>query len=34
MKTSQLKRLKVLERENERLRRAVFGLTLDKQILS
>ena len=34
MKTSQLKRLKVLERENERLRRAVSGLTLDKQILS
>ena len=33
MKTDQLKRLKVLEKENERLRRAVSDLTLDKLIL-
>ena len=30
----QLRRLKELEKENERLRRAVSDLTLDKQILS
>jgi len=30
----QLKRLKELEKENERLRRAVSDLTLDKQILA
>ena len=29
----QLRRLKELEKENERLRRAVSDLTLDKQIL-
>ena len=34
MKTDQLKRLKELEKENERLRRAVSDLTLDQQILS
>ena len=34
MKADQLKRLKELERENERLRRAVSDLTLDKQILA
>ena len=33
MKTDQLKRLKALEKENERLRRAVSDLTLDKLIL-
>ena len=33
MKTDQLKRLKELEEENERLRRAVSDLTLDKLIL-
>ena len=33
MKADQLKRLKELEKENERLRRAVSDLTLDKQIL-
>ena len=33
MKTDQLKRLKELEKENERLRRAVSNLTLDKLIL-
>ena len=33
MKTDQLKRLKELERENERLHRAVSDLTLDKLIL-
>ena len=33
MKTDQLKRLKELEKENERLRRAVSDLTLDKLIL-
>ena len=32
-KTDQLKRLKELEKENERLRRAVSDLTLDKLIL-
>ena len=34
MKTEQLKRLKVLEKENTRLRRAVSDLTLDKMILT
>ena len=34
MKADQLKRLKELEQENERLRRAVSDLTLDKQILA
>ena len=34
MKADQLKRLKELEKENERLRRAVSDLTLDKQILA
>ena len=34
MKTDQLKRLKALEKENERLRRAVSDLTLDKLILA
>ena len=34
MKTDQLKRLKELEKENERLRRAVSDLTLDKLILT
>jgi putative transposase len=33
MTVSQAKRLKELERENARLRRAVADLTLDKQIL-
>ena len=33
MKADQLKRLKALEKENERLRRAVSDLTLDKLIL-
>jgi hypothetical protein len=33
MKTDQLKRLKELEKQNERLRRAVSDLTLDKLIL-
>ena len=33
MKTDQLKRLKEFEKENERLRRAVSDLTLDKLIL-
>ena len=33
MKPDQLKRLKELEKENERLRRAVSDLTLDKLIL-
>ena len=33
MKVSQAKRLKELERENTRLRRAVSDLTLDKMIL-
>jgi putative transposase len=33
MKTEQLKRLKELEVENARLRRAVSDLTLDKLIL-
>jgi putative transposase len=32
-KTSDAKRLKELEQENERLRRAVAQLTLDKQML-
>lgn len=34
MKVDQAKRLKELERENQRLRRAVSDLTLDKMILS
>lgn len=34
MNGDQLRRLKELEKENERLRRAVSDLTLDKQILS
>ena len=34
MKAEQLKRLKQLEKENERLRRAVSDLTLDKLILT
>ena len=33
MNGDQLRRLKELEKENERLRRAVSDLTLDKQIL-
>ena len=33
MKTDQLKRLKELEKENERLRRTVSDLTLNKLIL-
>jgi putative transposase len=34
LKADQVKRLKLLESENARLRRAVSDLTLDKQILS
>ena len=34
LKAGQLKRLKALEKENERLRRAVSDLTLDKLILA
>ena len=34
MKRDQLKRLKALETENQRLRRAVSDLTLDKMILT
>ena len=34
MGRSQLKRLKELEKENQRLRRAVSNLTLDKLILT
>jgi len=34
MQRSQLKRLKELEKENQRLRRAVSDLTLDKLILT
>ena len=34
MKTDQLKRLKELEKENQRLRRAVSDLTLKKLILA
>lgn len=34
MKTDQVKRLKELEKENERLRKAVSDLTLDKLILT
>jgi transposase len=34
MKADQLKRLKQLEKENERLRKAVSDLTLDKMILA
>ena len=33
MKVSQAKRLKELERENARLKRAIADITLDKQIL-
>ena len=33
LKTDQARRIKDLEKENERLRRAVSDLTLDKQIL-
>jgi transposase-like protein len=33
MKTAQVKRLKDLERENGRLKKAVAEFTLDKQIL-
>ena len=33
MSGDQLRRVKELEKENERLRRAVSDLTLDKQIL-
>jgi len=34
LKADQLKRLQVLEKENQRLRRAVSDLTLDKMILT
>ena len=34
MNGDQLRRLKDLEKENERLRRAVSDLTLDKQIVA
>jgi len=34
LKTDQVKRLKELEQENNRLRRAVSDLTLDKLILT
>ena len=34
LKTAQVKRLKELETENARLRKAVSGLTLDKMILA
>ena len=34
LKAGQLKRLKTLEKENQRLRRAVSDLTLDKLILT
>jgi len=34
MGTGQLKELKKLQKENEQLRRAVSGLTIDKQILA
>jgi transposase-like protein len=34
LKSDQLKRLKALEKENQRLRRAVSDLTLDKLILT
>ncbi len=34
LKADQLKRLKVLEKENQRLRRAVSDLTRDKMILT
>ena len=34
LKADQLKRLKVLEKENQRLRRAVSDLALDKMILT
>jgi len=34
LKTDQLKRLKELQKENERLRKAVSDLTLDKLILA
>ena len=34
LKTNQIKRMKELELENQRLRKAVADLTLDKQILA
>jgi transposase-like protein len=34
LKTNQVKRMKELELENQRLRKAVADLTLDKQILA
>lgn len=34
LKTSQAKRMKELEKENQRLRKAVSDLTLDKMILA
>ncbi|GAC1458841.1 MAG: hypothetical protein PVSMB10_16440 [Pseudarthrobacter sp.] len=34
LKSDQVKRLKTLEQENARLRRAISDLTLDKQILA
>ena len=34
LKTNQLRRMKELELENQRLRKAVADLTLDKQILA
>ena len=34
LKTDQVKRMKELEAENARLRRAVYDLTLDKMILA
>jgi hypothetical protein len=34
LKTNQVRRLKALELQNQRLRRAVADLTLDKQILA
>ena len=34
LKSDQIKRMKALEHENQRLRKAVADLTLDKQILA
>ncbi len=34
LKTDQVKRLKELERENERLRKAISDLTLEKLVLA
>ncbi len=34
LKTNQVRRMKELEQENQRLRKAVADLTLDKQILA